>query len=410
MYRVVRGVSRVVGQQARGLGSLLPDGPDPHGLREFSVVYTDRAVNHMSKSFQHTMQYISSSLNKVYNSHSNCVIPGSGTYGMEAVARQFVGKGDKAVIIRNGWFSYRWTQIFEATGQADHHVPLKARFDEDGHLAPIPIDQAVAAIKAERPKVVCAPHVETSAGVLLPDDYIKQLSDAVHEVGGIMVLDGIASGCLWVDMKALGVDVYITAPQKGWSGPACVALVMFSEKADALLAQTSSSSFTIDLAKWRTVMKTYEDGAHMYHATMPTDALISFASIIAETEQHGYDKIQQAQLDLGRKAVDVLEKHGVQVLAKPGFRAPGVVVSYTKDDAIKSGARFLANGVQIAGGVPLQCDEPADFKTFRLGLFGLDKLLNVDKTVEDLDQALHTALYPEQVACAGVSATRAASL
>ncbi len=369
---------------------LLPN-VDPDGLLEYSVVYTDRAVNHMSQSFQQVMRDINTTLKKVYNADGVSVIPGSGTFGMEAVARQYA-QGQKVMVIRNGWFSYRWSQIFEAGNIPSEEIVLKAKMVKDEHqapFAPAPIDEVVATIKAEKPAVVFAPHVETSAGMILPDDYIKAAADAVHSVGGIFVLDCIASGTIWVDMKATGVDVLCSAPQKGWSGSPCAGLVMLGQRALDLLETTSSSSFSCDLKKWYQIMQAFVNGGHAYHATMPTDGLTTFRNVMAETEECGFEQVMARQQELGKRIRGVLEAKGFPSVAAPGFQAPGVVVSYTDDPAIKNGSKFSAVGMQIAAGVPLAVDEPADFQTFRLGLFGLDKLMNVDRTVETFEAAIN---------------------
>jgi aspartate aminotransferase-like enzyme len=357
---------------------------DPDGLLEYSVVYTDRALNHMSQSFQSVMREISSTLKGVYNASAVVVVPGSGTFGMEAVARQFASD-QKCLVIRNGWFSYRWTQIFDMGSIPSESIVLKARQIAEGPQAPFappPIDEVVNTIRSERPAVVFAPHVETSSGMILPDDYIRAVSDAVHEVGGLFVLDCIASGTMWVDMEACGVDVLVSAPQKGWSGSPCAGLVMLGPKGLERLGQTTSTSFACDLGKWHQIMQAYENGGHAYHATMPTDALRTFVSVMNETAEYGFDAIKQKQAELGDRVRSVLEENGFPSVAAEGFKAPGVVVSYTDDDGIRTGKKFAAAGVQIAAGVPLQCDEPEGFATFRLGLFGLDKLKNVDRTVE----------------------------
>jgi len=368
---------------------LLPD-VDPDGLLEYSVVYTDRAVNHMSRKFQGVMRDISGVLKEVYNARSAIVVPGSGTYGMEAVARQFAT--DRPVlVIRNGWFSYRWSQIFDMGRIPASTTVLKARTAGSGRqlpFAPAPVDEVVATIRREKPAVVFAPHVETSAGLVLPDDYLKAVADAAHEVGGLFVLDCIASGALWVDMKATGVDVVISAPQKGWTGSPCCAFVMLGERARSAIDGTTSSSFAIDLRKWLQIMETYESGAHMYHTTMPTDALTRTRDVMLETKALGFEKLRAAQLELGRKVRATLVRRGFPSVAAEGFQAAGVVVSYTTDDGLHSGKSFLAEGLQSASGVPLQCDEPADFKTFRLGLFGLEKLQHIDRTVSNLEAAL----------------------
>ncbi len=368
---------------------LLPQ-PDPDGLLEYSVVYTDRALNHMSRKFQGVMQDISGVLKEVYAAKSAVLVPGSGSFGMEAVARQFAS-GRKALVIRNGWFSYRWTQIFEMGSIPSSHVVLKARPVSGGKQAPwapAPIDEVVAAIRAERPAVVFAPHVETSAGMILPDDYLRAVSDAAHEVGGLFVLDCIASGAAWVDMRATGVDVLVSAPQKGWSGSPCCAFVMLSERARTAIDGTTSTSFAADLKKWLQIMETYEAGGHAYHTTLPTDALTRTRDVMLETRSLGFARLRDAQWALGRKVRAMLAGHGLRGVAAEGFQAPGVVVSYTDDDAMQSSKAFLAEGLQTAAGVPLQCDEGPDFKTFRIGLFGLDKLQDPDTAVANLEAAL----------------------
>ena len=368
---------------------LLPD-VDPDGLLEYSVVYTDRAINHMSGQFQSVMNDIYVNLKEVYNADQVVVVPGSGTFGMEAVARQFA-TGQDTLVIRNGFFSFRWTQILEMGGIPKSSTVLKARRingDRRSPFAPVPIEEAEAAIAELKPAVVFAPHVETSAGMMLPDDYIARLAAAVHAVGGLMVLDCIASGTIWVDMKAVGVDVLISAPQKGWSASPCSALVMLNEAATARMQETTSTSFACDLRKWHDIMQAYVGGAHAYHATMPTDALTVFRNTMLETRDYGFDKVKQEQFELGQKIRAVLADREIVSVAAPGFEAPGVVVSYTDDPDIKTGKKFAALGLQIAAGVPLQCDEGDDFQTFRVGLFGLDKLHNVDRTVASFADAL----------------------
>ena len=363
---------------------------DPDGLLEYSVVFTDRSLNHMSASFQDVMRDISSTLKKVYNAHSTAIIPGGGTYGMEAVARQFA-TNKKCLVVRNGWFSYRWTQIFEAGGIPSEETVLKARLLEQGNQAaftPPPIEEVVAAIESGKPDMVFAAHVETSAGIILPDDYIRAMAEATHAVGGLFVLDCIASGTVWVDMQQNGVDILISAPQKGWSSSPCGGLVMMSAEARERIDGTSSSSFACDLKKWLQIMETYEGGAHAYHATMPTDALRGFHATMKETEEYGFDKVCAEQWDLGTKVRALLVSKGFRSVAAEGFQAPSVVVSYTDDPDMQTGKKFAALGMQIAAGVPLMCDEPDDFKSFRIGLFGLDKLHNVDRTVAALSDVL----------------------
>lgn len=377
---------------------LLPN-VDPDGLLEFSVVYTDRALNHMSKRFQGVMKDISGILKEVYHAKSSVLVPGSGTFGMEAVARQFA-TGKKTLVIRNGWFSYRWTQIFDMGGIPAESTVLKARRVGTGSQAswiPCPVDEVVATIKAQKPDVVFAPHVETAAGMMLPDDYIRQVTDAVHEVGGLFVLDCIASGCMWVDMEATGVDILVSAPQKGWSGSPACAMVMLSERARAAIDATTSTSFAADLKKWLQVMEAYENGGHTYHTTMPTDALARLDEVMRETKAYGFEKVRQEQIALGAKVRALLESRGFASVAADGFKAPGVVVSYTTDPEVQNSKKFLGLGLQTAAGVPLQCDEPADFSTFRIGLFGLDKLHQPDRSVKQLSDALDKLGFKEKV-------------
>ncbi|MVO16704.1 aminotransferase class V-fold PLP-dependent enzyme [Parasedimentitalea huanghaiensis] len=367
---------------------------DPDGMDEFSVVFTDRSLNHMSKTFQKVMLDINSMLREVYKAEAVAVIPGGGTYAMEAVARQFA-RGEDVLVVRNGWFSYRWSQIFETGGLTSSATVMKAR--QTGNtspspFAPAPIGEVIAAIKEKKPSIVFAPHVETAAGVILTDTYVKAMAKAAHEVGALMVLDCIASGCAWIDMKGTGVDVLISAPQKGWSASPCAGLVMLSERAEARMAETQSDSFAINLKQWRTIMQAYENGGHAYHATMPTDALKDFRDTMAETKEYGFDKLRDAQWDLGNGVRAMLKEKGVTSVAADGVGAPGVVVSYTSDPEISTGKKFAALGMQIAAGVPLQCDEPGDFQTFRLGLFGLDKLYDVDATMARLKTALDQVL------------------
>ena len=374
--------------------ALLPN-IDPDGLLEFSVVYTDRALNHMSKRFQGVMQDISAILKEVYAAHSVALVPGSGTFGMESVARQFA-HGKKVMVIRNGWFSYRWTQIFDMGAIPSASVVLKAKqqsVDTKSAWVPCPIEEVEAQIAAEKPAVVFAPHVETSAGMILPDAYLQRVSAAVHKVGGLLVLDCIASGAMWVDMKATGVDVLISAPQKGWSGSPCCAMIMLSERARQAIDSTQSSSFACDLKKWLQIMEAYESGAHMYHTTMPTDALSRLREVMKETQAYGFAKVKQEQQDLGNQVRDLLESRGFQSVAAEGFQAPGVVVSYTQDADIHNSKKFLSLGLQTAAGVPLQCDEPKDFMTFRIGLFGLEKLHNPSRSVQHLAHALDEMGY-----------------
>ena len=369
---------------------------DPDGLQEFSVVFTDRSLNHMSARFQAVMRNVSGLLREVYNGHAVALVPGGGTYAMEAVARAF-GRG-QVLIVRNGWFSYRWSQIFDAGGFALGTTVVMARQTGNGARAPYappPIDEVCAKIREVRPEAVFAPHVETSSGIILPDDYVAAMAEAAHEVGALLVLDCIASGCVWVDMVSTGVDVLISAPQKGWSAAPAVGLVVMSARAEARLAESTPNSFALDLKKWRAIMEAYENGGHAYHATLPTDAIKDMCDAMTETRTMGFAAAKAAQWALGRAVRALLEARGVLSVAAAGFQAPGVVVSYTEDAQVQNGAKFRAEGLQIAAGVPLQVGEGAEFRTFRLGLFGLDKLADVPATVARLRTAVEAVLPPD---------------
>ena len=374
---------------------LRPD-VDPDGLLEYSVVFTDRSLNHMSQRFQRVMCDISGILKHVYNAHSAIVVPGGGTFGMEAVARQFA-TGKRCLVIRNGWFSYRWSQIFDAGKIPAEATVLKARrIGDEKHapFAPAPLEEVVDSIRTDRPDAVFAPHVETASGILLPDSYLRAVGDAIHAVGGLFVLDCVASGALWVDMEACGVDVLITAPQKGWSSTPGFALVMLSQRARTAIESTTSTSFACDLRKWLAIMEAYEKGGHAYHATLGTDSLARLRDTMRETEQAGFENMRAAQRELGAKVRALLARHGFASVAAEGFQSPSVVVSYTDDKDMQSARKFLDQGLQAAAGVPLQCDEPADFQSFRIGLFGLDKLGNVNRSVSNLEHVLAKIASP----------------
>ncbi|HTP28957.1 MAG TPA: aminotransferase class V-fold PLP-dependent enzyme [Anaeromyxobacteraceae bacterium] len=372
------------------MSALLPD-IDPDGLLEYSVVYTDRALNHMSKKFQSVMRDVSATLRQVYGARSAVVVPGSGTFGMEAVARQFA-HGKRCLVVRNGWFSYRWSQILETGRIPAEAAVLKARRTGAGPQAPFappPVEEVVAAIRSQRPDLVFAPHVETSSGILLPDGWVRTVGEAVRSGGGLFVLDCVASGAVWVDMAASAVDVIVTAPQKGWSGSPCCGLVMLGSRARERIEATTSSSFACDLRRWLQIMETYEGGGHAYHATPPTDGLVVLRDVMFEARADGFEKLKERQLELGRRVRELLARKGFPSVAAPGFEAPGVVVSYTDDPAVQNGSKFASAGVQVAAGVPLQCDEGPDFCSFRIGLFGIDKLRDVDGAVLRLEVALN---------------------
>ncbi|RMD93511.1 MAG: alanine--glyoxylate aminotransferase family protein [Alphaproteobacteria bacterium] len=377
------------------MSALRPD-VDPGGLMEFSVVFTDRSLNHMSRRFQQVMRDLSEILRGTYGADALALVPGGGTYAMESVARQ-LATGKKAMVIRNGFFSYRWSQIFEMGAIPADETVLKARRtgnEPQAPFAPPPVEEVVERIEAERPDLLFAPHVETASGMILPDDYLKAAADAVHGVGGLFVLDCIASGCVWVDMEATGVDVLLTAPQKGWSSPPSAGVVMMNTAARERVKESRSTSFAMDLGKWLSIMEAYEAGGHAYHATMPTDALAAFRDNAAEARAWGLERLAEAQWELGRRVRAALAARGLRSVAAAGFEAPGVVVAYTDDPAVQNGSRFAEAGYQIAAGVPLMVDEGADYRSFRIGLFGLDKLKDVEGTVARLEAALDRVFGP----------------
>ncbi|MDR0275472.1 MAG: aminotransferase class V-fold PLP-dependent enzyme, partial [Burkholderiaceae bacterium] len=331
--------------------ALLPH-VDPDGLLEFSVVYTDRALNHMSQKFQGVMRDLSALLKEVYRADAVALVPGGGTFGMEAVARQFAS-GQPVLVLRNGFFSYRWSQILEMgrITAPERITVLKACRVGNGAQAPwtpAPIGEAVAAIARAKPAVVFAPHVETASGILLPDDYLRRLAEATHAAGGLFVLDCVASGAMWVDMQAIGVDVLLSAPQKGWSSSPACAIVGLSKRALQAMENSASTSFAADLKKWRQIMQAYENGGHAYHATLPTTALVELREAMLETRARGFAKAREQQMELGRKVRQLFEARGLPSVAAQGFEAPGVVVSYTADPDIQSGKKFIEQGLQTA--------------------------------------------------------------
>jgi aspartate aminotransferase-like enzyme len=367
---------------------------DPDGLLEYSVVFTDRSLNHMSQTFQEVMREIHATLCEAYGATRAVIVPGGGTYAMESVARQFA-TGKKALVIRNGFFSYRWSQIFEAGAIPSEEILLKARRQGEGArapFAPAPIEEVVERIRTDRPAMVFAPHVETASGMILPDDYMRAVADAAHEVGALFVLDCVASGAIWVDMAATGVDVLISAPQKGWSAPPSAGLVMMNEAALERCKAAQSTSFAMDLNKWNTIMEAYLGGGHAYHATMPTDALRAFHRSMMETKAFGFEKARDAQWEQGNAVRAMLAERQIPSVAAEGFAAPGVIVCYTDDPEIQNGKKFAAHGLQIAAGVPLMCDEGSDYRSFRLGLFGLDKLKDVPASLARLRAAFDAVL------------------
>lgn len=363
---------------------------DPDGLLEYSVVFNDRSLNHMSAPFQQVMRDISSTLRQVYNAEGAVIVPGGGSFGMEAVARQFAN-GEHCLVVRNGWFSYRWSQILEAGRITDRVTVLKAQALDNtpqAAYAPVPAETVAERIRAEKPAVVFVPHVETAAGIVLADDYLKTIGNAVKDVNGLFVLDCVASGALWVDTKACGVDVLISAPQKGWSASPCAALITLNERAITRMEETTSSSFAADLRKWSQIMQAYESGSHAYHATMPTDTLVILRDAMLETLKTGTNLLYQRQVELGNRVRELFYSAGYKSVAAPGFESSSVVVLHTDDINIHNTSLFREQGLQTAAGVPLMCGEPEGFRTFRIGLFGLEKLNNVDRTVEKLRVAL----------------------
>ena len=370
--------------------SLIDSKIDPNGLLEYSVVFTDRSLNHMSQSFQDVMRGLNHGLTNVYGAASCIIVPGGGTFAMESVARQFA-RNESVLIIRNGWFSYRWTQIFDQGNTTNHAEVARAipsNTSAEQQFAPMPVDSICQEIRTNKPRLVVGPQVETSAGLLLPDNYIKQVAEAAHEAGAIFVLDCVAAGALWVDMRSLGVDVLITAPQKGWTATPCAGVVMLSELAIARLSETESDSFALDLKRWDGIMRAYLNGGHAYHATLPTDGLATFYQAYLEMVDIGIDSLKARQIKLGVSVRNMMNEFGFKSLAADGFQSPTVVVCHTTRDDLKNGSAFAAAGLQIAAGVPLQCGESDDLKTFRIGLFGIDKLMNEDRTLTHLRDCL----------------------
>lgn len=360
----------------------LRDDVDPNGLLEYSVVYTDRSLNHMSKVFQKVMCDLSTELKSLYNADAVAIVPGSGTSGMESVVRA-LAKDKDCLIIRNGWFSYRWTQILEATGVAKSSEVFCASHthDEKVVFAPADINAVTSFIYDKKPAVVFAPHVETASGMMLSDEYIRMLGKAVHEVDGLLVIDCIASGCIWLDMQALGIDVLISAPQKGLSSTPCAGLVMMSNEARNEVLGSMPTSFALDLKAWLNIMMAYENGGHAYYATMPTDGLKQLRDALFEAKEIGYGRLKIAQIELGQRILAVLNDKGIQSVAHPDYQARGVVVCHAPNEAVHKGVAFAEQGLQIAAGTPLQVGEPEGYQSFRIGLFGLDKLTDVDGVV-----------------------------
>ena len=363
---------------------------DADGLLEYSVVFTDRSLNHMSPKFQAVMRELHAGMTQVYGASSCVIVPGGGTFAMESVARQFT-REHRVLVVRNGWFSYRWSQIFE-TGVSPTALEIAQAIPDTPHadqqFSPVDCASVCERIRALKPEVVVAPQVETSAGLLLPDAYLKTVADCAHEVGAVMVLDCVAAGTLWVDMTAIGIDVLITAPQKGWSSTPCAGLVMLSDRGLERLQATQSDSFALDLKKWHSIMGAYLNGGHAYHATLPTDGLAQLLDTYHEMARVGFDELKHRQIRMGQAARELLENHGFKSLAAAPYQASTVVVSHTDRDDIQSGAAFRDVGLQVAAGVPLACGESEHFKTFRIGLFGLDKLMHEARTLDLLQDAL----------------------
>lgn len=363
---------------------------DADGLLEYSVVYTDRALNHLSARFARAMADVDEVLRQAHGAHTVAVVPGGGTCGMESVARQFA-TGRRCLVLRNGFFSFRWSQILEQGRIASSIAVCPASRVDAGRQAawaPMPAEEVASRILAERPGVVFAPHVETSAGLVLPDDHLRAVSDAVRATDGLFVLDVVASGSTLVEMDAVGADVLVAAPQKGWSGSPGMGFVLLNERARARLDETTSSSFALDLARWVAIAEGYRQGRPGYHATLPTDALAHNAAALLETRSAGFDLLADRQAELGRRVRAMFAERGWPSVAAPGFEASSVVVSYTDDPELRSGAALRRVGIQSAAGVPLMCGEPEGFSTFRVGLFGLDKLADVDGAAARLEEAL----------------------
>ena len=342
------------------------------------------------------MNDIDSTMKEAYNATSTIVMPGSGSYGMEAVARQWA-TNKKVMVLRNGYFSYRWTDIFDQTGIPAETIVLKGVPADDSaqpQFKPHPIEDVVAAIKSEKPSVVFAPHVETSTGIILPDDYLRKISQAVHAHGGLFVLDCIASGTVWVDMKDTGVDCILSAPQKGWTGPACASLMMLSERGDHVTRNSTSTSMVINMRKWLEIMDAYNNGGFAYYTTMPTDALNLFRDAALETKELGFKKAADMAWELGNECRTMMKSKGLRTVSAPGYEAPGVSVWYTGEPDMFN--KFKSHGFQIAAGVPFMINEPPGNFTFRIGLFGLDKLQRKETTIKTLEKTLDRILAQAQ--------------
>jgi len=404
-HRTLRGISSTtsslstIGDKNDALSYDIVSKDDFGKFKEYSVIHTNRSLNLMSDPFQKVMRDLNALLKATYNADKVAIIPGSGTFGMESVARQFA-TDEHVMVIRNGWFSYRWTEIFDMGSIPKTHTVLKAKpidilvGQHQYQYAPCPVDEVISKIYEEQPAVLFCAHVETSTGMILPDDYLRKVSAAMHDIGGLLVLDCIASGTVWADMKDLGADVVISAPQKGWTGPCCAALVMMSERAQLKMETTKETSFAISLKRWSAIMDTYEAGGFGYHTTMPTDALRDFHEISVETLKIGLPQLKQDQYELGVQARAALDKRGLTSIAAPGYQAPGVLVYHSPSETENPEMmnKFKKNNLQIAMGVPWKLDEPEGMKTFRLGLFGLDKLGDINGTVDTLTSALDPIL------------------
>lgn len=363
---------------------------DPEGLLEYSVVFSDRSLNHMSARFRERMRALSAGLCATHGADELVLVPGGGSFAMEAVARAFA-RGRRCLVLRNGWFSHRWVQIFEAGRLPAACTVLQAQplapDRPQSAWQPAPLDRVLETIARERPDCVFAAQVETSAGILLPETWIAAIGAAARQAGALFVLDAVAAGAVWADMAQGAIDVLLSAPQKGWSASPCAGVVLLGARAIERLPP-AADSFVLDLGRWRQIMQAYAAGGHAYHATLPTDALAVFADRVEETRAAGLARLRTAQFELGKRIRALLGARGHASVAAPGFEAPSVVVCHTDDPALHDGSRFVAAGLQIAAGVPLMCGEPAGFRSFRIGLFGLDKLLDVEGCVQRFEQGL----------------------
>mmetsp|Transcript_8370 Transcript_8370/g.23591 ORF Transcript_8370/g.23591 Transcript_8370/m.23591 type:complete len:374 (+) Transcript_8370:197-1318(+) len=362
----------------------------PKKLQEFTPIVTTPYTNIVDPSFKACMHGISNQFKKIFNAHSVVILPGSGTFAMEAVARQFA-TNKRALVVVNGYFGYRWHEIL-TQGSITSKITLLRGIPTSGEgttsYRPPLEDTVIETMKRDGTEILLLSHIDTSTGIMLPPSYIKTLAAAAHSQGAFVVLDCIASGCVWADMKEYGLDAIITAPQKAFYAPAATGIVCLSERARSMMGtEEGSTSFSLDLAKWANVMEQYESGNFAYHTTLPTTAIEQFGRSLSELEAFGFPQLEKAQMTLGQLVRTALVKRGYKSVAAPGFEGPTVLVFHCADSTAMV-QLFKQEGFKIAGGFSFFLGEKEKPKTFRLGLFGLDKLRDVHGTARNLDAVL----------------------